>query len=134
MGESNPPTTTAPVTEPQAQFAAAQGTLTQPFTQSGIGLHSGQETTVRVLPAPEQAGRYFVRTDLSDTPTIPAQVSFVRQTLLSTELAHGEATVRTVEHLLAALVTAGVSNARIEIDGPEVPLLDGSALPWVTAI
>ncbi len=128
MGESNGTAVAEAVTQ------TGQGTLVQPFEQDGIGLHSGQATTVRVLPAPEQTGRYFVRTDLPGTPNIPAQVSAVRQTLLSTELANGEATVRTVEHLLAALVTAGVSNARIEIDGPEVPLLDGSALPWVRLI
>ncbi|MGD1905297.1 MAG: UDP-3-O-acyl-N-acetylglucosamine deacetylase [Leptolyngbyaceae cyanobacterium] len=113
---------------------AIQGTVAQIFEARGVGLHSGQETTVRILPAPEQAGRYFVRTDLPNTPKIPAHVSAVRQTLLSTELANGEATVRTVEHLLAALITSGVSNARIEIDGPEVPLLDGSALLWARAI
>jgi UDP-3-O-[3-hydroxymyristoyl] N-acetylglucosamine deacetylase len=130
------------MSEPKGQAIAVspsqtdrpQGTLAQPFTQTGIGLHSGRETTVRVLPAPKQAGRYFVRTDLAGAPTIPAQVKAVRQTLLSTELANGDATVRTVEHLLAALVTAGIADARIEIDGPEIPLLDGSALPWVQAI
>ncbi|NJN21321.1 MAG: UDP-3-O-acyl-N-acetylglucosamine deacetylase [Leptolyngbya sp. RL_3_1] len=134
MAESNGPTPAVSV----AQAVPPQATLAQPLVQAGVGLHSGQETTVRILPvdgsAAEQTGRYFVRTDLPGQPTIPAQVSAIGQTLLSTELAAGAATVRTVEHLLAALVTAGVSHARIEIDGPEVPLLDGSALPWVTAI
>jgi UDP-3-O-[3-hydroxymyristoyl] N-acetylglucosamine deacetylase len=134
MGESNGPTTVVSGSPNQT----AQGTLAQPVVKTGIGLHSGQETTVRILPTDglgaEQAGRYFVRTDLPGQPIIPAQVSSVCQTRLSTELANGAATVRTVEHLLAALVTAGVNHARIEIDGPEVPLLDGSALPWVTVI
>lgn len=108
--------------------------LTQPFTQSGIGLHSGLETQVKVLPAQPGSGRYFVRVDLPDQPTIPAQIEAVKSTLLSTELAVGEASVRTVEHLLASLFSLGITDARIEIDGPEVPLLDGSALPWVDII
>jgi UDP-3-O-[3-hydroxymyristoyl] N-acetylglucosamine deacetylase len=75
-----------------------------------------------------------VRTDLPNSPKIPARVEAVVQTTLSTELAQGDARVRTVEHLLAALAGMGVENARIEIDGNEVPLLDGSAQVWVEAI
>jgi UDP-3-O-[3-hydroxymyristoyl] N-acetylglucosamine deacetylase len=111
-----------------------QQTLAIAVERSGIGLHSGLSTQVRLLPAEPGQGRYFVRTDLPSAPTIPAQIECVRQTLLSTELARGEATVRTVEHLLAALAGMGVDNARIEINGAEVPLLDGSALDWVEAI
>ena len=105
-----------------------------PFELSGIGLHTGTQTQVRVLPASRHQGRYFVRVDLAGSPVIPARVEFVRQTMLSTELANEDACVRTVEHLLAALAAQGVDSARIEIDGPEVPLLDGSAHPWVEAI
>jgi len=112
------------------------------FERSGIGLHSGIVTTVRVLPALPGEGRYFVRVDLPEAPIIKAQVDAVHQTKLSTELgaltksdsSTGEVVVRTVEHLLAALACSGVDDARIEIDGPEVPLLDGSALLWVEAI
>ncbi|HEY9826184.1 MAG TPA: UDP-3-O-acyl-N-acetylglucosamine deacetylase, partial [Stenomitos sp.] len=67
-------------------------------------------------------------------PEIPAQIATLHQTVLSTELKADQATVRTVEHLLAALAALGIDNARIELDGPEVPLLDGSALPWTQAI
>jgi UDP-3-O-[3-hydroxymyristoyl] N-acetylglucosamine deacetylase len=102
--------------------------------RSGIGLHSGNLTTVRVLPAAVGEGRYFVRVDLPEKPSIPAQVQAVYQTRLSTELRRLDAGVRTVEHLLAALAGSGVDDARIEIDGPEVPLLDGSAQDWVEAI
>ena len=109
-------------------------TIQQGFTVSGIGLHSGETTQVSVLPAKSGEGRYFVRIDLPDSPIIPAHVSVVNQTLLSTELGTDNCTVRTVEHLLAALVGCGVENARIEIDGPEVPLLDGSAKNWVDAM
>lgn len=111
-----------------------QHTLGASFELSGVGLHTGLQTRVRVLPASAGEGRYFVRVDLKEAPVIPARVEAVRSTKLSTELAHGEATVRTVEHLLAALAASGVDNARIEIDGPEVPLLDGSAKDWVEAI
>ncbi len=113
-----------------------QHTLKAAFFRSGTGLHTGVLTQVRVLPAPPGRGRYFVRTDLagSDPAEIPARVEAISQTMLSTELAQGEARVRTVEHLLAALVGLGVDNARIELDGPELPLLDGSAQPWVEAI
>jgi UDP-3-O-[3-hydroxymyristoyl] N-acetylglucosamine deacetylase len=120
-------------------------TLGANFERSGIGLHSGITTTVRVLPAAAGAGRYFVRVDLPGTPVIPARVEAVSTTMLSTQLRAGnsenslsssdsDATVGTVEHLLAALAASGVDNACIEIDGQEVPLLDGSALTWVRTI
>ncbi len=100
----------------------------------GVGLHSGIETSVRLLPAPPGRGRYFVRTDLPGSPEISATIAAVQQTQLSTELVSGAARVRTVEHLLAALFAAGIQDVRIEIDGPEMPLLDGSALVWWDAI
>ena len=111
-----------------------QQTLARGFERSGVGLHSGSVTRVRVLPAEVGQGRYFVRTDLSESPLIPAHIAQVHQTQLSTELAQGSAAVRTVEHLLAALSGMGIDNARIEIDGAEVPLLDGSSKDWVSAI
>ena len=111
-----------------------QHTIADSIQQSGVGLHSGQATTVTLLPAPESAGRYFVRTDLPHQPTIPARVASVHSTQLSTELVCDGGSVRTVEHLLAALAGLGIDNVRIEIDGPEVPLLDGSAWNWVWAI
>jgi len=112
----------------------SQHTLAAEINQSGVGLHSGMTTHVRVLPAAVGQGRYFVRVDMPSQQIIPARVEAVSQTVLSTQLGKGEADVRTVEHLLAALAGCGVDNARIEIDGPEVPLLDGSAQLWVEAI
>jgi UDP-3-O-[3-hydroxymyristoyl] N-acetylglucosamine deacetylase len=111
-------------------------TLGDGFTRSGIGLHNGIETAVRVLPAAFGEGRYFVRIDLPGLPAIPAVADAVSETTLSTQLqaSTDSARVRTVEHLLAALAGSGVDDARIEIDGSEVPLLDGSALSWVEAI
>lgn len=131
--DQSPP---APVPLPQASalLAPTQHTLATAFAAMGVGLHSGVLVQVRVTPAPVGTGRVFVRVDLPDRPRIPAQVAAVDQTLLSTELCWGEARVRTVEHLLAALVGMGIDNAEIEINGPEVPLLDGSAQEWVRAI
>lgn len=123
---------------PYSPFPVPQMTLAAGFELSGVGLHTGNFTTVKVLPAQKSSladsGRYFVRVDLPGQPAIATHVDAVHQTTLSTELASGEARVRTVEHLLAALAGMGVSHARIEIDGPEVPLLDGSALPWAQEI
>lgn len=109
-------------------------TLQQASSRQGVGLHSGVTTQVTLQPAPAGTGRVFVRTDLGDRPTIPASIDAVRETTLSTELVAGDASVRTVEHLLAALSGLGISDVWIEIDGPEVPLLDGSAQEWLMAI
>ncbi len=97
----------------------------------GIGLHSGVTTTVRIMPTLPGTGRFFVRVDLPGRPKIFADIANVSQTTLSTELTENGASVRTVEHLLAALTALGIENTRIEIDGAELPLLDGSAQVWV---
>lgn len=94
-------------------------------------MHSGTTTTVRIIPADPGEGRYFVRVDLPAQPQIPAHISHVSQTTLSTELTANGASVRTVEHLLAALTALGLEDVRIEINGAELPLLDGSAQVWV---
>jgi UDP-3-O-[3-hydroxymyristoyl] N-acetylglucosamine deacetylase len=111
-----------------------QCSLAASITHTGVGLHSGVNTRVRILPAQAGSGRYFVRVDLPETPLIPAQLAAVSETVLSTQLGKAQASVRTVEHLLAALAGMGVDNARIEIDGSEVPLLDGSARVWTQSI
>ena len=111
-----------------------RSTVKREFELSGVGLHLGVNTTVKVMPANPGDGRYFVRVDLPEQPIIPARVDAVGQTTLSTELAAGEAKVRTVEHLLASLSANGIDDARIEIDDEEVPLLDGSAKNWCEAI
>ncbi len=109
-----------------------RSTLGSPVTCQGVGLHSGDAVTVKLLPS--QSGIVFVRVDLPESPEIPAEISIVQQTMLSTELVTDRGKVRTVEHLLAALWGQGITDARIEIDGGELPLLDGSALEWVKAI
>lgn len=109
-------------------------TIKQPVTLSGVGLHTGTDVTVKLLPAEPNSGRYFVRTDLDSCPVIPASLEMVHSTNLCTELGDQQATVKTVEHLLAALGACGVDDLRIELNGAEIPLLDGSARPWVEAI
>ncbi|MGB3293007.1 MAG: UDP-3-O-acyl-N-acetylglucosamine deacetylase [Phormidesmis sp.] len=115
-----------------------QRSLAAPIKTEGVGLHLGQQTVVSLMPAAPDEGRYFVRTDLPNAPRIEADVAHVVKTQLSTELGaeetFGTATVRTVEHLLSALMALEIDNVRIEIDGPELPLLDGSAQAWVRAI
>lgn len=108
-----------------------QHTLPSTIRYSGMTLHRGLHTTVKVHPAPANTGRVFVRTDLSGSPEVPARFDYVQPTALSTALvAHG-VEVQTPEHLLSALYALGIDNCRIEIDGPEVPILDGSALGYV---
>lgn len=123
------------VTAAQARLLAAnQHTLAVGFELSGVGLHTGVVTQVRVLPAAPNQGCFFVRVDLPGAPEVAASVEAIGQTVLSTELVQSGVTVRTVEHLLAALSGMGIDNARIEVNGPELPLLDGSAQAWVAAI
>lgn len=107
-----------------------QQTIATPFSLSGIGLHSGEQVSVTVKPAPIDSGRYFIYDDTK----IPADTTVVKASQLSTELRHNGTGVRTVEHLLSALFGMGVHNACIEMSSAELPILDGSALPWVEAI
>jgi UDP-3-O-[3-hydroxymyristoyl] N-acetylglucosamine deacetylase len=118
-----------------AFLSSHQHTLNAAIYQSGVGLHTGAQVDVIIHPAPPDAGRYFVRTDvLYGSSPIPAHINALHQTVLSTELTADGVSIRTVEHLLAALVGLGIDNARIEVNGPEIPLLDGSAQGWVQAI
>ncbi|MBD2177626.1 UDP-3-O-acyl-N-acetylglucosamine deacetylase [Pseudanabaena sp. FACHB-1998] len=107
-----------------------QQTIAAPFELSGIGLHSGEQVDVKVSPAPVNSGRYFVYGD----EKIPANTQVAAGSPLSTELRQNGKAVRTVEHLLSALFGMGVHNACIELSSAELPILDGSALPWVEAI
>ena len=110
-----------------------QRTLAHEVELAGIGIHTGEVTSVRIRPAPAGTGVVFRRTDLADEPEIPAALESVTSTELGTTLGAGEVEVRTVEHLLAALAALGIDNAAVELDGPEVPILDGSFGPWIEA-
>jgi UDP-3-O-[3-hydroxymyristoyl] N-acetylglucosamine deacetylase len=109
-----------------------QRTLDHSIRCSGIGLHSGRKIELVLHPAAEDSGITFIRSDLNIE--IPAKASHVTDTRLCTTIGHGEAHVSTIEHLLSALAGLGVDNARIEVSGPEVPIMDGSSAPFVFLI
>jgi len=108
-----------------------QRTLEQPVTTRGVGLHTGGQVTLTLRPAPADHGIVFHRVDLPGSPGIPATAAKVVDTALATNLGSGDARVGTVEHLLAALSGLGIDNVRVEVDGPEVPILDGSSGPFL---
>ncbi|MEE8410800.1 MAG: UDP-3-O-acyl-N-acetylglucosamine deacetylase [Myxococcota bacterium] len=112
-----------------------QRTVREKASCTGVGLHSGIEITLEILPAPENNGITFVRTDMAPHAELKACVDHVADTTLATTLGAGlngsRAVVGTVEHLLAALLGLGIDNARILVDGPEIPVLDGSAAPFI---
>ena len=111
-----------------------QQTLRSEATFEGVGVHSGAPAKVRFLPAEAGQGIRFRRVDLEGRPEIAARLENVVATEMGTCLAVGEARVDTVEHLLAAAVALGVDNMVVEIDGPEVPIGDGSFLPFLDAL
>lgn len=114
--------------------AGPQRTLAGRVSRSGTGLHSGEEVETELAPAPPGTGIRFRRLDLPDEPVVPARVGEVTGVDWETVLCAGDATVRTVEHVLAALVALGIDNAEVRMRGPEPPALDGSAAPWCRAI
>jgi UDP-3-O-[3-hydroxymyristoyl] N-acetylglucosamine deacetylase len=105
-----------------------QTTLARDVSIEGAGLHSGAMARVRLRPAPAEQGVVFHR---AGAPEIAATADAVSNTHLNTGLGEGAARIATVEHLMAAIALAGIDNAFIEIDGPELPALDGSAGPWL---
>lgn len=111
-----------------------QHTIARRIEVSGIGLHSGKVVRIEILPAAINTGIVFKRVDLPGTPTVQAHVNNIQSTDLNTTIAHGNAKVATIEHLMAAFAGLGVDNALVKIDGPEVPVMDGSAAPFVEKI
>jgi UDP-3-O-[3-hydroxymyristoyl] N-acetylglucosamine deacetylase len=111
-----------------------QKTIKNKIEFSGVGLHTGANSRVVVLPTEADTGICFVRKDLPGTSPIRAGVSSVVATSYATTLGSADATVSTVEHLLAAFYALGVDNASVEVEGPEIPVLDGSAAPFVEMI
>ncbi len=108
-------------------------TLSRAVEVNGIGLHSGQQVRTTLCPT-ETAGLCFARVDLPDAPTVQADWRHVTSTTHATTLEDGAARAVTTEHLLAALWASGITHCRIELDAPEVPILDGSARGWCRAI
>ena len=110
-----------------------QRTLSSKIKASGVGLHTGKKITLTLNPAQINTGITFIRTDLK-SDQIKASLENVHDTRLSTTLSNETAKISTVEHLLSALAGLGIDNALVELDGPEVPIMDGSARPFVFMI
>ena len=108
-----------------------QQTIAEKVSCTGVGLHTGVPVHLTLYPARAGSGVVFVRTDLGAPVEIPARSDGVASTARATTLGKGDATVATVEHLLAALYGLGIDNVRVEVEGPEVPVMDGSAAPFV---
>jgi UDP-3-O-[3-hydroxymyristoyl] N-acetylglucosamine deacetylase/3-hydroxyacyl-[acyl-carrier-protein] dehydratase len=107
-----------------------QKTIKNSATISGIGIHTGVHTNLTLLPAKENTGIRFIRTDLEGKPTIPANVDYVFSTNRSTNLRANNAEIHTVEHILASIVAEGIDNIIIEVDNMEIPILDGSSIQF----
>ena len=108
-----------------------QRTLKNSIRATGVGLHSGQKVYMTLRPAPPNTGIVFRRVDLPDSADIKARAENVGDTTLGTTLVNGEVRVSTVEHLLSAFAGLGVDNAFVEVSAVEVPIMDGSAAPFV---
>jgi UDP-3-O-[3-hydroxymyristoyl] N-acetylglucosamine deacetylase len=118
-----------------AASAVFQHTLRGPIAFDGVGLHSGQTMNCMLRPAPTGAGVSFVRTDLAGDNRIAARAEAVIRTQLGTVIGNDAgAEVSTIEHLMSAFAALGVDNVVVELDGPELPIMDGSAAPFVRLI
>lgn len=111
-----------------------QKTIKKPITVSGVGLHTGAKVNLTFKPAPENHWYKFVRTDIAGSPVIDVDAFNVLDTSRGTTLQQNGAKISTTEHALAALVGLELDNIIIEVDGPEVPIMDGSATPFVDAL
>ncbi len=116
------------------QQSSNQHTIKDPVTISGVGLHTGAHVNMTLKPANPGYGIKFQRVDLPGQPVVKADVDYVVDTSRSTTLEHNGARVSTIEHIMAALVGTGVDNVHIEIDGPEIPIMDGSSYPFIQKI
>jgi UDP-3-O-[3-hydroxymyristoyl] N-acetylglucosamine deacetylase len=116
-----------------ASSAAYQHTLAAPAIIAGVGVHTGRRVRVSIRPAGPDAGITFIRTDIDDRDNrVPARGEAVVETRMETVVGNtAGAKVATIEHLVASLAMLGVDNAVVELDGPETPIMDGSALPFV---
>lgn len=113
---------------------ANQRTPKKVIQATGVGLHSGEKVLLTLRPAPINTGIVFRRVDLSPVVEIPASYEHVGDTMLCTTLHQGSVKIATVEHLLSALAGVGIDNAYIDVNAPELPIMDGSAAPFVFLI
>ncbi len=111
-----------------------QRTLRNSIKAVGIGLHTGKNINLELIPAEINSGINFIRTDIDDSVVIPAIAENVGDTSLSTALVKDDVKISTIEHLLSAIAGLGVDNCLVKVDGPEVPIMDGSSSPFVFLI
>jgi UDP-3-O-[3-hydroxymyristoyl] N-acetylglucosamine deacetylase len=111
-----------------------QRTLKDQVGCTGIGLHTGEKVKINIRPAPSDTGIKFVRTDQKGHPMVDARFDNVYDTTLATTIGTNGCRVSTIEHLMAAFFGLGIDNAVVELDGPEVPIMDGSSAPFVFLI
>ena len=111
-----------------------QRTLKSLIRASGVGLHTGRKVRMTLRPAPAETGVVFRRVDLASPVDIPARAELVGEARLASTLVKGEVKVHTVEHLMSALGGLGVDNVYVDLDAPELPIMDGSASPFVLLI
>ena len=108
-----------------------QHTIKKPVHCCGVGLHSGRTVNLSIKPARENTGIQFRRTDLPASKPVKAHMNKVVDTRLATTIGEGDVRISTTEHLLAAMASYGIDNAEIEVDSAEVPIMDGSAAPFM---
>jgi len=108
-----------------------QRSLKNSIRATGVGLHTGHKVYMTLRPATDNTGIVFRRVDLAPAVDIPAAADSVGDTMLGTSLVHGDTKVSTVEHLMAAFAGLGIDNAYVDLSAPEVPIMDGSAAPFV---
>lgn len=111
-----------------------QQTLKKSYSFEGKGLHTGKVAKMNIGPAPVDSGIVFRRTDIAGVPSVEALAENVSNTARSTTISKGEASVSTIEHIMSALTGLGIDNAYVDIDNVEVPILDGSAKPYIDAM
>lgn len=111
-----------------------QQTLAKSFSLEGVGLHTGKTVIIQFEPAEVNHGIRFMRVDMQDQPVLTADVNQVVSTNRGTTIRNGEAQISTVEHVLSALTGTGVDNVLIKVNGPEIPIMDGSAIDFVNGI
>jgi len=116
---------------PAAESMLMQRTLRSTTRTTGVGLHTGARVELTLRPAAPDTGIVFHRVDLAVPVSIPARAENVGDTRLSSTLKHGNAAISTVEHLMSALAGLGIDNLHVDVAGPEIPIMDGSAGPFV---
>ena len=115
-------------------MALNQRTLKNVIRATGVGLHTGEKVYLTLRPAPVDTGIVFIRTDLDELVSLRAHAENVGDTTMATSLTNGEVEISTVEHLMSAFSGLGIDNAYVDVSAPELPIMDGSAAPFVFLI